>query len=351
MSKKSNVAISCMLVSSVWLGGCGLFDDKKIDPPQKETYVEDEASLESAGKEGAEQETADGSVMTELYLIDKKGYVVPQSVSLPNPDGVAVAKQALEYLVDKGPVSEIMPNGFRAVLPADTQVALNITDEGVATVDFSPEFASYNPEDELKILQSITWTLTQFDAIKTVKMKMNGYDLTEMPVNQTPISKQLSRAGGINVDTSDSLDISDTKPLTVYYLGGEEDNYYYVPVTKRIDGSEENLAAAVVEELTEGPSLSSGLLTEFMPDLALLDHPVIKDGKAELNFNENIYGSFEEQVVSDRLLDALVLSLTEQNGIDSVEVMVNGKATLKTQEGKELSEPVSRPEKVNGSSL
>ena len=70
---------------------------------------------------------------TELYLIDKNGYVVPQTLELPKSEGVA--KQALEYLVKDGPVTEILPNGFRAVIPTDTQMSVKI-DEGVAVVDF-----------------------------------------------------------------------------------------------------------------------------------------------------------------------------------------------------------------------
>ena len=63
---------------------------------------------------------------TELYLIDKSGYVVPQTLELPKSE--AVAKQALDYLVDNGPVTDKLPNGFRAVIPADTQISVNIKD-------------------------------------------------------------------------------------------------------------------------------------------------------------------------------------------------------------------------------
>ena len=349
MSKKMNATIAtAALLSTVVLGGCGLIDNKEIDPPQSESIVEDKEALDKADETIAEQAPADQSIMTELYLIDKKGYVVPQSNALPGSEGIA--KQALQYLVDQGPVSNVLPNGFRAVLPADTEVDLDIK-EGVATVDLSPEFANYAAEDELKILQSITWTLTQFDSVNSVKLKMNGYELTEMPVNKTPISSALSRANGINLDTEDVVDVTNTMPLTVYYLGGKEENYYYVPVTKRVSPTGEDIAETVVKELADGPAMASSLVTEFMPELALIEDPVLDDGKLALNFNESIYGSFEEQVVSQRLLDALVLSLTEQPGIDSVEVLVNGKASLKTEEGKELSEPVSRPAKVNKSSL
>ena len=350
MSRKRNIAIiSTLLASSMLLAGCGLFGEgnKEIDPPQEESIVDDASALEEESSATTESDAV-STVMTELYLIDKNGYVVPQAIALPTSQGVA--KQALQYLVENGPVTDLLPNGFRAVLPADTEVDVDIKDK-VAIVDFSPEFANYKAEDELKILEAVTWTLTQFDSVEQVKIQMNGHELKEMPVNKTPVSNELTRASGINIDTTSVSDITSSVPLTVYYLGGEANDYYYVPVTKRVSNGEGNMVEAVIQQLVQGPSSNSNLLTEFMPGLALLEEPKIKDGKVSVDFNETIYSGFKEEMISQRLLDALVLSLTEQEGIDSVEVMVNGKASLKLEDGKDLTEPVIRPEKVNRNSL
>ncbi|MDR6122162.1 germination protein M [Bacillus sp. SLBN-46] len=348
MSKnKAKIIGLTVLTSTVLLSGCGLLGtetQKKIDPPK--TVVENKTSKETTA---AKKENAENVVKTELYLIDKNGYVVPQTLALPKTS--SVAKQALEYLVANGPVSELLPNDFRAVLPEDTELSVDINKEGVATVNFSKEFKNYQPEDEMKILQSVTWTLTQFNNVKSVKLKMNGHDLTEMPVNGTPISENLSRATGINYDTTDVVDITNTKPVTVYYIGGEEGSYYYVPVTRRVSASETNNIVAVVNELIKGPSEKSNLVSEFMSDVKLLEAPKYEDGKVTLNFNENIYGSFKEKVISQNLLDALVLSLTEQTGVEKVAVQVKGKAELKNDKGKKLTEPVTRPEKVNTGSF
>ena len=87
------------------------------------------------------------------------------------------------------------------------------------------------------------------------------------------------------------------------------------------------------------------------PDVKLLEEPKVENGKVTLNFNESIYGSFEKKVISQNVLDSLVLSLTEQNGIESVVITVNGKAELMNEEGKKLTEPVTRPENVNTGSF
>jgi germination protein M len=348
MSKnKVKPLVTAVFASTLLLSGCGLFgneEQKKVDPPKQVTVTDTTPTKETTGK----SEEVEGAVKTELYLINKDGYVVPQTLTLPKT--TSVAKQALEHLVANGPVQDMLPNDFRAVLPEETQISVNIKD-GVAVVDFSKEFKNYQPEDERKILESITWTLTQFDTIEKVKLQMNGHELTEMPVNGTPISENLSRTTGINLDTADVMDITNTKPVTVYYIGGEENAYYYVPVTKRVNTSEKNNIVAIVNELVKGPNSKSNLASEFMPDVELLEVPKIEDGKVTLNFNESIYGSFEEKIVSQHLLNALVLSLTEQKGIESVAVTVDGKAELVNDKGEKLAEPVTRPEKVNTGSF
>ncbi|MBS4191512.1 GerMN domain-containing protein [Bacillus sp. FJAT-49705] len=356
INKKTTI-VSAVLVSSVLLSGCGLFSSggkEKMDPPQTVSYTEDGKSVKEESTEtettGTEEAEVTGTVQTELYLVNKDGIVVPQTLALPKTE--SVAKQALEYLVKDGPVTGMLPNDFEAVLPADTTLSVNIRDK-VATVNFSKEFKDYQAEEEMKILQSVTWTLTQFDSVDKVKFQMNGHDLKAMPVKGSPIGEGYSRANGINLDTTDVADIRNTKPVTVYYIGGNKDAYYYVPVTKRVSNKESNNLRAAVNELVKGPSYDTNLDSDFLADVKLLEDPKIdENGKVTLNFNEAIFSSSsEEKVISKHLINALVLSITEQKGIESVAITVDGKAELVDESGKNLTEPVTRPEKVNTGSF
>jgi germination protein M len=349
LAKKTTAIAITVLASSVYLSGCGLFSvgkKDKIDPPQNISYTKQSEQVTSKNMDA---KATKNSVMTELYLVDRNGYVV--SKTLPLPKSTSVAKQALQYLVNGGPVEDMLPNGFRAVLPVNTEVNLNIKD-GTAIADFSSEFKNYKAEDEERILQSITWTLTQFNSIKNVEIQVNGKPLTEMPVNGTPINPDgLSRADGINVDTSGVADITNTHPLTVYYLAQNGKNYYYVPVTKRVPNSQTDDISAAVNELIKGPDLQSSLVSGFLPDAALVSKPKVVNGNVTLNFNKSILDNFDHKMISDDVLNALVLSLTEQQGIESVTVEVDGNTHLVNEEGKSLTKPVTRPQKVNTGSF
>src|SRR5690606_3272983 len=153
-------------------------------------------------------------------------------------------------------------NGFQAVLPPGTEIlGVNIKD-GVAIADFSEEFKDYRPEDELKILQAITWTLTQFDNIDKVKIRINGVDQDTMPVDGTPISDGVGREDGINIDAGSVADITNSIGVLVYFLAQSGDDSYYVPVTKRIPQTDtSDKIAATVQALIEGPGVQSGLFS------------------------------------------------------------------------------------------
>ncbi|MGG0186177.1 GerMN domain-containing protein [Bacillus rhizoplanae] len=345
MPKSTFKWLVCATLSTVLLAGCGLFGKEKgteqIDPPKKVTYTDGEK------KETAKQGE---TIKQDLYLVDKNGYVVPQTVQLPAPKNNAVIKQSLQYLVKDGPVTNLLPNGFQAVLPADTEMTVDVKN-GTAVVDFSKELKNYKKEEERRIVEAVTWTLTQFKEVKNVKFRMNGQDLAKMPVAGTPIGNGLSRANGINFDDEQVADITNTKPVTLYFLAQNNKQNYYVPVTRRVAEGKENEVATIVNELVKGPAHQSALTYDFNPDVKLINEPKLEKGTVTLNFNENIYGNKGKSMISDYVLQSLVLTLTEKQGVENVLIQVNGKANLVTEKGDKLIKPVARPQNVNTGSF
>lgn len=336
------------------ISGCGLGNKDKVadvDPPQDVNYVDDDTELEEGAlteddSEGENQATAqeyeNGEVVKrQLFLLDSKGMVSSQLIDIPVLDSKEVATQALEYLVKDGPVTNYLPNGFQAVLPVGTEVlGVNIK-EGVAIADFSEEFKEYEAAEEQKILQAITWTLTQFDSIDLVKIRINGHDQEVMPVNGTPISSGVSREDGINIDSEGVTDMSNSFGVTVYFLAQTGDQTYYVPVTKRLNGVKDaDKVTAVIHGLIEGPSLHSGLFSNFSTELELLESLVDEEGLLTLNFNEALLN--EQNVISNDALHSLVLSITENEDVSKVAIQVNGEDNVLTESGDQLAQPVTR---------
>lgn len=356
-NKKVLVGLITLLVFTILATGC-VFGPKEdvgsepIDPPQF-NYTEGEDTTEIVFEFSEADEPEDESGVLEetserdrtIYVFDHRGYVVPLTVKIPFSEGVA--KQALEYMVIGGPVSSLLPDGVRAVLPADTEIDVAVTD-GVAIVDFSPEFKHYQAEDEKGILEAITWTLTQFESVNEVVIKINGYEQKVMPVNGTPIGKSLSRKDGINIEVADGTNIGNSSVITLYFLAQSPSatHEYYVPISRLVPRSND-LLLSTVNQLISGPKQGSGLFSTITPTTQVLNAN-LAGSTAIIDFDEQILNySIDQSKAPDDALTALVLSLTESGLVEQVQFMVNGESKMESVKGRDLSSPVARPISIN----
>ncbi|MCS7458767.1 GerMN domain-containing protein [Paenibacillus doosanensis] len=323
--------------------GCSALGTKEksqsIDPPP--TGADAGADTAKAVMAPAIQNPAPVTV----YARDTNGLVAP--VSLNVEKSVEVAKKALEAMVEDGPSASQLPAGFTALLPKGTTVkGINVVkDQQMAIVDFSKEFTDYNLQDERKILEAVTWTLTGFSAIDKVQIRVEGKDLKEMPVGGTPLDEPLSRAMGINLEKPEGVDYGQSTPVTLYFLGQNQDNYkYYVPVTRLVKRTD-NVAQAVVEQLIAGPDEKKGLSAVMTPGAELKQVNMAGD-VITVDFSDKVLGP-DKKAPADAL-KAVVLSLTENEGAQTkVQITVNGDAKVSASDDQSYTKPVSRPTTIN----
>lgn len=322
---------------------------KEIDVPEDVEVIEEDSDDideneevidEEDGEEEEDLESAE-KVNREIYVFDQDGMVVPQTFELPKSD--AAAMQALEYMVKDGPVTELLPSGFQAVLPAETTVlGVNLKEDGTAIVDVSEEFKEYQAEDELRILQAMTHTLTEFKDIDKIKLWINGYELTEMPVNGTPISEGYSQTNGINIMTDEQPDLLHSTALTTFLPKQHEETLYYVPVTQYYHGSKDNIFTEMVEDLVMPAASSSQFTQVFNDGTKLLNEPSIKEGVLQLEFSEHILHEKENGVIADDVMETLVRTLTEQEDVEAIEVTVETQDALINETGHTYEQPVTK---------
>lgn len=106
-----------------------------------------------------------------VKFTDKDAYLVREVHEVARvPE---VARAALDELIKGTPLTQ----GANRVLPANTKVkGISIDDQGMATVDFSPEVlqANVGSEGEALGIASIVNTLTEFPTIKKVSFTVDG---------------------------------------------------------------------------------------------------------------------------------------------------------------------------------
>lgn len=350
---KRGVLLFLTLLLLFVLVGCfqGEQNVKEIDVPEDVEVIEDDSSDVGEEEEAVDEEAIDEedgedlesaeTVDREIYVFDQDGMVVPQTFELPKSD--AAAMQVLEYMVKDGPVTELLPNGFQAVLPSETGIlGVNLKEDGTAIVDVSEEFKEYQAEDELRILQAITHTLTEFEDIDKIKLWMNGYELNEMPVNGTPITEGYSKANGINIMTNEQPDLLHSTALTTFLPKQYKETFYYVPVTQYYHGDENNIFTEMIEDLVMPTGTNSQFMQVFNDGTKLLNEPSINDGVLQLEFSEDILHEKENGVIADEVMETLVRTLTEQEEVEAIEVTVEEQDTLINETGHTYEEPVTK---------
>jgi germination protein M len=341
-------AVLVLILMPLALTGCLFGPEQKtsapIDPPpegMEEKYEEQAAKRSAESKEDKKNQAR-----VQLYFLANSGHVVPYAVDMPKVEGIA--KEAMKMLVKGSQVESKLPEGFSGVLPKGTKVkGLNIQ-EGTATIDFSKEFLSYQPEMEKKILDAITWTLTGFDSVERVNIWVDGRPLAKMPKGKTS-AQGLTRNRGINLELAEGVNISQSMPVTLYFLGQAPDNtVYYVPVTRMINRTDD-VAGSVMRELILGPKHGSGL-SGALAETLKVNKLQQKDKTVLVDFGDQLLQYGKGKSASKDAVQTIVLSLTENTGAEKVRITINGK-TEATVEGKPLDQAVTRPEVVNPASL
>ncbi|GGL41690.1 GerMN domain-containing protein [Sporolactobacillus putidus] len=327
--RSSVMTAAVMLAFMALLAGCGTADRQ----PSSVQYVKSPSEL---------NRTANNlkSVQRELYLSDANGFLAPQTIALPASN--APAKQVLDYLAQDGPVTDLLPNGFQAILPAGTIVkSVSLDQQGLLTADFSRELLDAPAGDQDKIVQSVVWTLTQFDTVKKVTIRVNGRILNEWPGSKKPVGQGLTRSDGINETFGGVADVADSVPATVYYLSSNKGKSYDVPVTVRMTQAGSDDLYGLVNTLIHEPA-GSAFISTFSPETELVEKPVVKNGVVYLHFNDALYANKESKTISDDAFRCLVLTLTGEKGIRLVSIKVGSSDKVMLESGKTIAGPVSR---------
>lgn len=324
-----------LLIFSLFIvvSGCGIMDwifpEKDGDgPPDEDEYIElpgpDEEDTSSQGR--------------IIYVADLHGkYVLPITCDIPWEEGIA--KAVVRHMVEGGPAQQFLTtHGLKAVLPAGTTILGMSIRDGACIVDFSPELLhTADQVHERLLLDALTYTLTEFPTIETVSIRVSGEPLTRMP-HGTLVDAVLSRERGVNsLASAKGTGAAVTIYLRMDSLAGGS---LLVPVTRPV-ASTLDLARAALEQLLGGPGQEFGL-NPVLPTTTRIEGLSVQGGVATVDFSSDLAQAEDLDVA----VAAIVLTLTELSGIDSVKLTIGGEA-VKLHDGRVLSEPVLRPTSTN----
>lgn len=273
-----------------------------------------------------ELEYKEDSKKSTIFLLDENNYLAKTSINIDDSNIKNKAKKLLTALISGEKYENIIPNGFKSIIPSDTKILNIYYKDNVIKVDFSSELLDVKKEYEEKVIEDIVYTLTSIENIKFVIIYINGKILTKLPKNNTTIPATLDRSFGINkqYDITNDKEINRT---TIYYLNKHNDNYYYIPVTK-INNDNKEKAEIIIEELKNNNIYNSKLMSFLNSDVKIFN--TNKDNKKiTLELNNKIYDNNSNKIL-DEVINTICLSLNDNYDINEISFIVDNEEIYKS---------------------
>ena len=264
-----------------------------------------------------------------IYLLDSNDYVARTTIKGCECDAIETARDVMGGLIVDGAKSNIIPNGFRSLIPSDTEVLDLKLENKILTINFSKEFLTINEEYEEKMIESLVFTLTSIDGIEKVIIQVEGEVLKNLPNNKKKLPDILDKSYGIN-KSYDLVNTNNIDSYTIYYVSKIDNESYYVPITKYVNDNNEDKIKVIIEELSTSPIYENNLMSFLNSNVSLINYDLESD-KLKLNFNDYIFNDLENNILEE-VIYTISLSMEDNYNIKDISIYVNDEEIYKNSE-------------------
>ena len=233
---------------------------------------------------------------SKVFLKDKDNTLVPLTIKYEKFDSLGEELMFVTNMLKED--SKVSNSTFKGVLPSNTTIKSLELNENVLNINFDENFMTYDSKDELRILESLVWTLTDFNEVDSINLYVNDEKLTNMPVANTPIKHNIDRQIGINNYLLTSSMIIGSSRVLSYYEKLIDDSYYYVPVTHYVKNSNNlSIYDLTVSTMFEQPGITSSLnVCRALESTTMVASSILENDVLYLSLSEDIL--FDEFTVS-----------------------------------------------------
>lgn len=257
-----------------------------------------------------------------IYLIDKFSYVSSLKMAFDEELIEDKLLKRIEYLIINGKYTNDLPKGFKEIIPANTKVnSIKINDDKIE-IDFSKEIYNIKKEDASKMIESIIYTLTEYE-IKNIYIYVDGEIMNK--VQDIQLTYPLTRDYGIN-KKYDLEKLEDLNKTTIFYVSNNFDLTYYVPVTY-VNNDKTEKIMIIIDELKSGSFYQSNL-SSYLSNKTELEKYEIVDNKIYLDFNDKIFDTIDN-IILEEVKYTISESIFDNYEVKEVVFRVDGEEIFK----------------------
>ena len=250
-----------------------------------------------------------------IFLVDSLEYIARTSIVKDSENIEDTIIEVIDALTINSEKSNYIRDGFKGVIPEGTKVLSAKLENGVLTIDFSNEILNVSEDNEEKMIEAITYSILEIPEIKKISILVEGEKLKNLPNSQDKLPEFLDRSYGVNkIYNFDS--IKDTSKTTIYYLSKYNDYYYYVPVTK-ISNETQEKAEIIIKELKSTPIYHTNLISYLAASTNLTNYELLENS-ITLSFDNHLLANINNEDMLEEVKYSIALSLRDSYGIEEV---------------------------------
>lgn len=254
---------------------------------------------------------------TNIYLLNNDGYLVQKKIFIDSTSIEDRIRKIINYL--KITETSKYSSNLRGVINKDCIIIELNYDEGFITLNFNKYF---NDVDNINIVvASLVHSLYSIGDVKGVSILVEGNYLNDYPKiidNSIDLNKEVYLTSR-----------NDVSKVVVYYLSKDNDDYYYVPVSKYLNDSKDKINIIVQEMVS---SSSNNLISLVNSNLELISSREENDTMI-LNFNNYLFDNNDE--VLEEVLYCISYSVFDNYDVSMIMFEIDGKS-YKTVDRKSL---------------
>ena len=248
------------------------------------------------------QDVNETYIQTVIFQ-DKDYDLVPVSLNLHNQMEM---ETDIRNKIDLMQSSQLQSYGLYPVLDSRLEIQSIQLDEDILTVSFN-DFL-YTQHNDMKIVEALTYVLTDYDQVEQLCIQIDGKDISHLPNSIIPLN-HLTKNLGLNNFEDASTFLHESVPVMIYQEKTIGNYLYYVPKTLRI------------HERADLFYQVKTILNHINSKIYLLD-ATLKDHVLTIELDSHVL--LDNETIDRTLEELIVLSLKSLKDVEDVEIKING---------------------------